>query len=355
MSDNMPAATNPIDSVRLEFDPESLTIGKDTDIRNQLSGIAVSGSHVFLACDEGCRLERLTAKSATTFSAHQVFALDKLLTLPASSKEEADIEGMDVDDGWLWFIGSHSVKRKKPKAESPAEIAAKLLETSRDGNRHLLARLPLVDHTPRKVDGQRQAAALGATATSSALLDAIRSANDPHLARFVDLPGKDNGIDFEGLAARGTRVWVGLRGPVLREWCCILELQLEAQDDRLLLQSANGSSYRKHFLKLNGLGVRDLIIVGDDLLILAGPTMPHDGPSGVWRWKNGAKAGASADPVAIKQVMALPQIAGADRPEGMAVIDEGPGPPSLLVVFDTPHEQRKVDAKTVLADLFRLP
>ncbi|MNG03413.1 hypothetical protein D3C84_864920 [compost metagenome] len=35
--------------------------------------------------------------------------------------------------------------------------------------------------------------------------------------------------------------------------------------------------YRKHFFALNGLGFRDLCTSGDDLLILAGPTMDLDG------------------------------------------------------------------------------
>ncbi len=183
------------------------------------------------------------------------------------------------------------------------------------------------------------------------MLDAILAANDPHLAPFVGLPGKDNGFDLEGLAVRGTRVWIGLRGPVLREWCCILELHLEADGDRLRLQSANGALYRKHFVKLRGLGVRDLLAVGDDLLILAGPTMAHDGPTGIWRWRNGAKEGASADPGDITQVLALPQVESADRAEGMALLDDA----SLLVVFDAPSDARKIDARTVLADVFRLP
>jgi hypothetical protein len=341
------------ESVTLQFATEKLLIGEDTDIRNQLSAVAADGQHLWLACDEGCRLERLSRAGATsTFGAHEVSELDTLLDLPAPATEEADVEGMYVDDGWLWLVGSHSVKRKKPKGKSPVEVAGKLLETPRDGNRHLLARIPTADGQLHKTSGTRRAGALRATQISSALLEAARA--DAHLRPFIDIPGKDNGFDIEGLAARGLRVWVGLRGPVLREWCCVLELQLESSGDELRLVEGGEGAIRKHFFKLDGLGVRDLVLLGDDLLILAGPTMAHDGPNGVWRWKNGAKPGAAVDQGNVKQVLTLPQGIQSDKPEGIAVLDDAGAGTSLLVVFDTPSDTRKVPPSGVRADVYQL-
>ena len=346
----MPA---PPEAVTLQFDPEKLLVGKDTDIRNQLSAVAADGEHLWLACDEGCRLERLSRTAGgSTFGAHEVSELDTLLDLPAPVKEEADVEGMYVDDGWLWLIGSHSVKRKKPKGESPTEIAGKLLETPRDGNRHLLARIPIADGRLAKTSGARRASALHATPTSSALLEAVRA--DAHLRPFIDIPSKDNGFDIEGLAARGPRLWVGLRGPVLREWCCVLELELDSSGDELRLVDRGQGLLRKHFFKLDGLGVRDLVLLGEDLLILAGPTMAHDGPSGVWRWKNGAGVGANAVPGDVQRVLTLPQGTQSDKPEGIAVIDGAGSGTSVLVVFDTPSDARKELPNAVQADVFRL-
>jgi Protein of unknown function (DUF3616) len=349
--------SSPSASATLEFDQQQLIVGQDTDIRLQLSAVALDSGRLWLACDEGCRLERLSQSSvATTFAAHQVFALKDLLTLPAPPKEEADVEGLYVDNGWLWLVGSHSVKRKKPKGESQAETASKLLDTKRDGNRHLLARIPIAGGNLLKTDGGRHAASLEATQTSSALLDAIRSSNDDHLGPFVDLPGKDNGLDIEGLAARDMRVWIGLRGPVLREWCCILELHLDAQGDRLRLVADGASgSYRKHFVKLHGLAVRDLIVLENDLLILTGPTMAHDAPSEIWQWKNGAKDSASPTPADLKCLITLPQRQGDERPEGLALFEHGASSTSVLVVFDAPSEARRPTANTVLADVYRLP
>jgi hypothetical protein len=340
------------DTVTLQFNEETLTVGEDTDIRNQLSAVVLDGDRLWLACDEGCRLERLSrTRGASIFAKHQVFELDALLDLPGSAEEEADVEGLAVDDGWLWLVGSHAVKRKKPKGKSPSEVAEKLLETARDGNRHLLARIPIERGALQKKAGQRRAAQLPATRKSSSLLKAVRS--DDHLQPFIDMPGKDNGFDIEGLAARGLRLWVGLRGPVLREWCCILELELEADGRELRLVSNKHKRHRTHFFKLEGLGVRDIALLDDDLLILAGPTMAHDGPSGVWRWKNAATKRASAEPGDVKPVLRLPQGKQEDKPEGLTVFDDGPRP-SVLVVYDSPAATRKKSSTTVVADVYRL-
>ncbi len=339
--------------VPLEFDKTALTVGDDTDIRTGLSAVALDGPHLWLACDEGCRLERLSRKGVHAFGAHEVFPLDGLIDLPADAETEADIEGLWVDDGWLWLVGSHSVKRGKPKKGlSSRDVDAKLIKLTRDGNRHLLARVPIVNGEPTAADGSRKAATIRATDSSSALLDAVRQ-RDGLLAPFIPLPGKDNGFDVEGLVVRGSRVMVGLRGPVLREWCCILELDVEAEGPHLHLRPfKSGEPYRKHFLKLNGLGVRDLVSLDDDVLVLAGPSMAHDGPCEIWRWKKGMKAGKAAPEVT--RLLALPQVERADRAEGFTVLEQTPRSTTVLVVFDTPAEARLQSGGTVLADAYRL-
>ena len=354
---------SPLDTVTLQFDKDQLSIG-DADIRQGLSGVVLHGDQLWLACDEGCRLERLSrAGSSLTFSGHQVFGLDTLLTLPAKADEEADVEGLDVDGGWVWLVGSHSVKRKKPKKnDAAAEVAKKLTDVTRDGNRHLLARIPLEGSELRPAVGARRAASIKATPSSSALLRAIAppapAKQDPHFASFVPLPGKDNGLDIEGLAVRGMRAFVGLRGPVLREWCCVLELLLEDKGKHLGLTPLVGKApYRKHFMKLNGLGVRDLVLLGDDLLVLAGPSMAHDGPLEIWRWKNAAKKkkGTSDAAPDVTRVLELPDGTAPTGPRDSPFSKSGDAGTSVLVVFDTPDPVRLSDPGSVTADLYRLP
>src|SRR3546814_13829874 len=112
----------------------------------------------------------------------------------------------------------------------------------------------------------------------------------------MEVPSKENGFDVEGLAVRGSRVFLGLRGPVLRGWATVVELDLKTpKPGRLKLRriGAGGERYRKHFLDLDGLGIRELVFDGDDLLVLAGPTMDLDGPVVLFRWSCQLAAGTA--------------------------------------------------------------
>ena len=53
--------------------------------------------------------------SSGNFGSHKRFDLKDLLKLPGGTKEEIDIEGLDVNGGYLWLIGSHSAKRKESR------------------------------------------------------------------------------------------------------------------------------------------------------------------------------------------------------------------------------------------------
>jgi hypothetical protein len=186
--------------------------------------------------------------------------------------------------------------------------------------------------------------------------------DDEHLAPFLAIPGKDNGFDIEGLAVADGRVFLGLRGPVLRGWAVILELEPAADAaDKLELNplDAKHRPYLKHFLQLGGLGIRDLCRHGDDLLILAGPTMDLDGPVRVLRWPGGAQRHKSGELVAadaLQSILDIPYGAGVDHAEGMTLFSpDGGKTHSLLVVYDAASEPRKPGENAVLADVFALP
>ena len=145
-------------------------------------------------------------------------------------------------------------------------------------------------------------------------------------------------------------MFIGLRGPVLRGWACVLEVHPVDAGDHLDLEPVDERlPYRKHFLNLGGLGIRDLLVLGDDLLILAGPTMALDGACAIWRWKKGAVGGA-ASRVSRRCVDAADarhgrSRRGLHRPAGREVV---------MVVYDTPHADRLGDDGTLLTDIVRL-
>ena len=168
-----------------------------------------------------------------------------ICSMPTRSTAEADIEGLDYADGYLWFTGSHASKRKKPKGKDRQADLARLSRMETEPNRYLLGRIPLIEGLPAKrgrhpdrpkeaLSAARLAGGEGGNVLIEALLD------DPHLGSFLrtlhgergeqamlPLASKENGFDIEGLAAFGPRLFLGLRGPVLRGWAMLLAIEPE--------------------------------------------------------------------------------------------------------------------------------
>jgi hypothetical protein len=274
---------------------------------------------------------------------------------------------MAVADGYLWVVGSHGLKRKNAKPDRDnAYNARRLAKVSLDGNRRLLACLPIeldAQGAPclvRLAQDGRRALRLKGDAQANLLTRAL--ADDPHFGPYMAIPGKDNGFDIEGLAVDGSRLLLGLRGPVLRGWSALLEIAVEARGDQLRLAPLddNGTLLRKHFLQLDGLGVRDLHFSGDDLYILAGPTMVLNGDIRLFKWPLARPTiGANREPVrfetALTESVSLPHGHGTNRAE--AICDLPPalagGKPSWLVLYDAPGADRRDGEHTVFGDLLR--
>jgi hypothetical protein len=351
-------------TVRLRFGHLSRTATTHTN----LSAVRVDGGVLWIAGDETATVERLVADDPnlpSEYADEQTFRLADFVDLPgADADEEADIEGLARTGHFLWAVGSHSLRRRQIKPRHTGGKALKrLARVEGQDNRQILVRLPIADvdglPTPMReivVDGEpHHAAQLDRRDHLRALLR-----DDDHLARFLAIPGKDNGLDVEGIAVSGERVYLGLRGPVLRGWAFVLELRPYVdpdEPDRLRLRDFDdGLPYRKHVLDLDGLGVRDLCPAGDDLLVLAGPTMDLDGPVRIYRW-HGAYRVEMPEIVRgalLTRELELTYGEGDDHAEGMGLI----GPPEdkiALVVYDSPAAVRLTDDGAVIADVVRLP
>ncbi len=352
-------------AVRLEFAPGSL-------VQTNLSGAAFTGDWLWVAGDEACGIDRLRRlqpleNETLRFGEVRDFPLADLLDLPGTTDEEADLEGMAEADGFLWVVGSHGLKRKNAKAERDnAENAKRLAKTSLDGNRRLLACLPIEldakgePHLVRQAQDGRKALRLKGDAQANLLTRAL--ADDPHFGPYMAIPGKDNGFDIEGLAMDGNRLLLGLRGPVLRGWSALLEIAIEARGDQLRLvpMDDSGTLIRKHFLHLDGLGVRDLHFSKDDLYILAGPTMVLNGEIRVFKWPAARPLlAANREPVrfesALTESVSLPHGRGTNRAEALCELPVAMsgGRPSWLVLYDAPGADRRDGEYTVFGDLLR--
>lgn len=352
-------------------------------LREHLSCVvaAPDGRTLWLTSDETAAVERLVlADDGTSFADHESFDLRALLDLPGEATEEADIEGLALSGGCLWVAGSHSLARRKPKKSETREAKLELLSDIKlEANRFLLGRIPLLasdeggstlaksatNEAGDKVKTARlpigsKPKHLKKARTRSALTALL--ADDPHIGRFMEVPAKENGFDVEGMVVLGERILLGLRGPVLRGYAMVLEIALSAKKGRGLriAESAAGAPrYRKHFLDLDGLGIRSLLVRGDDVWILAGPTMDLDGPVRLYAWRGGASGAGSSSVVSSADIAVLGDLPfgdGVDHAEGATVLKlPNSHVERLLVVYDGPAKARCVGEDAVLADLFALP
>ncbi len=347
--------------VLLRFDRQS------RDLIEQLSAVVLTpDGSLWVGSDELQGVERLSSISPYIYGNHQPFAIADFVELFDQSGE-IDIEGMAYDSQYLWFTGSHSTKRNKAKGKKPEKDIRRLSEVETELNRYLLARIPVIGSElfkscshPDDPNQTLTAACLQKSEQGNLLSDALKA--DDHLGPFLSaaLPSKENGVDIEGLAVQGNRVFLGLRGPVLRGWAIILEVEMVQTDlDILTLKDlGSGQLYKKHFVDLDGLGIRELCFDGSDLIILAGPTMTLAGAMRIFRFKDALELPANSlfgqDTNRLEVLFDLPFNRTGDRAEGLSLFSCLGQTNSLLVVYDSPAEARTQEENAVFADVFRL-
>jgi Protein of unknown function (DUF3616) len=340
----MPTAT-PAQTIELHFDD----VLDRKPIGQCLSGIAFGPDRsLWAVSDESACIERLRSHDSAGYRDHRRYHLDDFFALPGPVGDEIDLEAIAYDEGDLWVVGSHA--RRFPKKEFGHELRAN--RAIRATRRCLIGRIPLVDGEPvsSAPDG-RIASVVSFTKRGNLLTDALN--DDPFLAPYLELPSKANGLDIEALAVHGHRVALGLRGPVLHEQAVLLELIVKPRNSEpreFRLRKLDGERrYRRHFLNLDGLGFRSMAFHNDDLLILAGPTMGHDGPFRVFVLPESDFGSGKAH-----EILEIPSGRDCDRPEGIAPVTLADGSPGLAVVYDTPSPTRAPHLPSVTADLFRL-
>jgi hypothetical protein len=362
LKDNAMSSPFLLSRVLLQFDSENSNL-----LGNISAATFTPDGSLWVGSDELQTLERLSRIEPNIYGNHQHFSINQFVEL-FHPEGEVDIEGLDYDNSYLWLTGSHSSKRKKTKGKKPEKDLQKLATVEVELNRYMIARIPVQDGElvktcpdPNQPDRTLTAAYLKKTDSGNVLIDALQT--DPHLGHYMSnqLASKENGFDIEGLAVRDRRLFLGLRGPVLRGWAIILEIEVEESEPGILTLKpigAEGRAYKKHFVYLNGLGIRELCWWKDELIILAGPTMVLEGEMQVFKLKHALTQ--SADSLSdeetgnLKVLFDLPFTVGKDHAEGLALYSCFGQSPGLMVVYDAPDENRKVEANSIYMDVFRL-
>jgi hypothetical protein len=344
----------------------------DADIRkgiiSNLSGAVLShqGQYLWLGTDEFTSIERFTKTDdqKPIFSEHQRFQFKDFIDDFDEEEGEVDIEGLSYSEGYLWMIGSHSSKRKKVKIKPDKYTIGKkeLKEIEREKNRYLLARIPINEQGELAYQSP-QRAWLSRHGSSNALTQALAKDEYLDLAQIIAdeedspplgkevylyLPSKENGLDIEGLAVDGNKILVGLRGPVLRGIALLLALEVEDGSSHELYLKTMGNEgrvYKRHFLDLDGLGIRELCWQeqGSCLLILAGPTMDLDGALQLFRLHDPLaledNSLSSQQNRQLEYLGTIPHGYKCDRAEGLCLYNDSK---SILVVYDSPKSERLV-------------
>lgn len=241
----------PIASVELSGD---LKAAEDVSGIAKLGGLLVVGSDEGVGADENRNIIQFLEPEGDN-----KYEIRRDILLFKGDKEngkEMDIEGIAVDDHVVYVIGSHSAKRNriKPKKKYKTNLKAfRHSKISPEENRGWLYRLEVdADGKPDKKN-------------RISLRDIIQ--NDDVLKTFGEIPSKENGVDIEGIAAKGDFLYLGFRGPVFREnWVPVMKLEFEDPEDYELL-----------YVNLGGRGIRDITSVSDGFLLIAGPV--GDGPA----------------------------------------------------------------------------
>lgn len=280
---------------------DALTVAGKLRRPNSVSAVALRGDLLLLVSDETNHVE-LLRKTANEYEPDEPIVLSDV-------KSEMDLEAIALDGDTVYVVGSHGKVRPKIKAKETYEQTREKLT--------VIEHRSACDQLIRfKLDANGKAVGI----EKASLRTAIES--NPTLKSFASIPAKENGVDIEGLAVKDGKLFVGLRGPVLR-----------ANYVPVMVTEFGGKTGELRFINLGGRGIRDLAAVRGGFLILAGPM--SDGPLSfqLYLW-NGNDCLKGADPAGSCELLCdFPELEDGGQ-EGIFVLEETDAAYELLVVCD---------------------
>lgn len=218
---------------------------------------------------------------------------------------DPDAEGAAYHDGYFYVTGSHGVGRKNGKENSSFAVF-RFKVNARTGK-------PAFEVTDSRV--------VSAIEKSGALRAAIRRAET--IGPYAEKPLDANGVNIEGIAVDGGRLYVGFRGPSVEGRAFILSAAVEG------LFGVKDMAPKVHALALGpATGIRDLARVDGGLLVLAGPVNEQQAAPAVYRWN--AASGS------LKKLAELSGTPPGAKAETLLVLEQQPQRTRVLVMYDGP-------------------
>ncbi len=296
---------------------------KPKKTRQSLSGIAcpplpAGAPRLCLAVfDEGGEARYLTLQGAALRP-----QAERIVLLPG--KVELDAEAAATDGRFYYVAGSHSAKRSDCK--------------SNPDSRHLI-RFGLDPKTGRAaLDESGRPKDIIDTDALWRLMGTLPGLK-PHVGDGMCLgtvpPGR-NGVNIEGLAVRGERLFVGFRGPVAKDSAKVGARVLSV--DKKALFEGGPADPKLFTLPLGpGRSVRDLVAVSDGILILAGPDDDKANEGRGFTVLHWTGADETIRPLASLDLGGV-RLRGCDeeiKPEAITVLSDEPGRPyEALILSD---------------------
>ena len=326
-SSGLGAAPLPVPVIRPEGAPleVSKAFAFDEKTRRSASGIACAAGAMPRMClvvfDEGVKAQ------FATLGAHSLAAAGDPIALVGSGGE-LDAEGASTDGEYFYAIGSHSVKRKDC-ASNPA-------------SRYVV-----------RFKARWTAAASGAPTLA---IDALQPTGrlwelmtrDPYLGRHVDgclgagqggrlqQMARRPGLNIEGIAVMGGRLYVGFRGPSEAGVVPVYSVEAAALFD--------GTDPKPKLAKLrvgSRQGIRDMVAADGAMLLLIGPD-DHD-PAGAPKWHvaewRGGGASASTVQPRVLATLDLRDLSFGGcfkelKPEALAIVELSASGYKIVVLSD---------------------
>ncbi len=289
-----------------------------------LSGVVKVGNYLLLGNDEGHRLLVCRPGEAT-----DTWVVAHSLEISAA-KDETDIEALTYADGFVYVIGSHSLRRRSLRRES---LTIKQ-------NRKRFARVDLQKARNRlyRISFDKRTGRLGRPESISL---SKRLRKDVFLGPFTQIASKENGVDIEGIAMHQGRLFVGFRGPVLRHGLVPV----------MMLDYGHPKRYELRFVDLNGQGIRDMVSLGDALLLLTGPVGSAPGSYRLWLWDGRDQMPGSDACIRAAAYLGDVAVPPGGRAEGLALLEAQGDHVELMLVIDGLGSQRAQRINVVVPPL----